>query len=211
VKDLVISRNVVSNCNQITNNAALAPGCIGIVGCAGNISIDRNICSDGKWSNLYINNVNARGSGKLTVRNNTLTNSVKENLFCANTNNAIFHGNYISSDETAKLTTASFRSVKDITFEKNKIMFRSSVNHDGLFLFQSSRLRIVNNQIITSNPVSINRIEEVKDSIIEGNIYTSANPASQEIIRFSRGKNNKFTNNILKKNAGGKRVTYFDR
>jgi hypothetical protein len=211
VKDVTISQNKVSNCNKITNNSSLAPGCIGITGCYGIINIEENVCKQGGWSNLYIDVVNTIAAGKLIVRNNTLINSIKENLFCANTRNAVFQGNSISSDSTAKLTTASFRSVEDIVFEQNKINFNSPINHDGLFLFQSKRLKIAKNKILTLNPVSINRIQEINDSVIQDNTYISANPADQEIVRFFRGKNNKFTNNVFKKSAGGKKVTYFDR
>jgi hypothetical protein len=187
----------------------LAPGCIGVVGCFGNILIDRNTCYDGKWSNLYINNINPNKQGKLVVKNNVLRNSVKENLFCSNCNNAVFSGNSISSDNTAKLVPVSFRSVINITFSGNKIFFDSQVNHDALFLFQSSKLKIINNTISTSNPVSINRIQEVSESIFSGNTYNSANPPSQEPIQFVKSKNNKFTNNTINKRSGGKKVTYY--
>jgi hypothetical protein len=209
VTGLTISNNNVSNCNQLTNNASLAPGCIGIVNCFGNILIDSNSCSDGKWSNLYINNINPNGSGKLTVTNNILKNSVKENLFIANCNNAKFSGNNISSDSTAKLTPVSLRSVKNTTFDNNKISFNSPINHDGMFIFQSSKLRIINNSITTSNPVSINRIQEVSESIFSGNTYTSANSSPDEPVRFVNGRNNQFIKNTIRKRLGGKQVIHY--
>jgi hypothetical protein len=209
VKDLVISRNVVSNCNQITNNAALAPGCIGIVGCAGNISIDRNVCSDGKWSNLYMNSINNRQSGRLVVRYNILKNSIRENLFCSNCHNAVFYANKIYSDKTAELSPVSFRSVKNIRFEKNNIIFSSNIDRDALFVYQSNRVKIVNNIISTSNPISINRFQEVSDSIIYDNTYNSANHSSYEVVQFRKGKNNKFFRNIIHKPSGGSKVKHY--
>jgi hypothetical protein len=206
VKDLVISQNTVSNCNQITNNAALAPGCIGVISCSGDILIDRNICSKGQWSNLYINNINFDRSGQLIVKHNTLRNSVKENLFCSNCHNAIFYGNKILSDKTAQLTPVSFRSVKNVTFEKNNILFDSNVNHDTLFVFQSKKIKILNNKIVSLNPLSISRFQEVADSIISGNVYESANRSSHEVVQFRKGKNNKFINNMINKRFGGSKI-----
>lgn len=202
VTGLTISNNTVSNCNQQTTVATLAPGCIGVANCYGNVLIDGNTCSDGKWSNLYISGV----LGKLVVTNNILKNSVKENLFCYNCNNAIFSGNNISSGQGSKLAPVSLRSVRNVDFRDNTIFFDSLVNQDAMFLFQSSNLKIIDNKITTLNPVSINRIQEVSDSIISGNIYNSANPSSQESIRFSKGKNNQFINNTINKRTGGKKI-----
>jgi hypothetical protein len=205
VTDVKISNNTVSNCNQLTNSAALAPGCIGVVNCFGNISIDGNTCYDGKWSNLYLNNINVGKTAKLMVTNNVLRNSIKENLFCANCNNAVFSGNKISSDRRAKLTPVSFRSVTNTIFRNNKIFFNSTVEQDGLFLYQSSGLKILNNNITTLNNISVNRIQEVNDSIVSGNIYNSANSFSQEIVRSLNSKGLKFMKNTINKPAGGKK------
>jgi Pectate lyase superfamily protein/Right handed beta helix region len=209
VTGLTISNNNVSNCNQRTNDASLAPGCIGIVGCFGEILIDSNTCSDGKWSNLYINNVNPNGSGKLTVTNNTLKNSVKENLFIANCNNAVFSRNNVSSGAAATLAVVSLRSVKNTTFDNNKIFFNSSINHDGIFIFQSSNLKVINNSITTSNPVSVNRVQEVSESTFSGNVYTSANSSDDEPVRFVNCRNNQFTKNTIKKRSGGRQVRHY--
>lgn len=209
ITGLIISNNIVSNCNQVTNHASLAPGCIGVAGCFGDILIDGNTCYDGKWSNLFISNINLDRSGKLVVKNNTLKNSVKENLFFSHCNNAVFSGNDISSNNTSKLAPVSFRSVTNITFSGNKIFFNAQVNHDALFLFQSTKLKIINNTISTLNPVSINRIQEVSESIFSGNTYNSANSSDREPIQFVKSKNNKFTNNTINKRSGGKKVTYY--
>jgi hypothetical protein len=261
VTDVQILNNTVSNCNQLTNNAVLAPGCIGLVGCYGNIRIDGNTCYDGKWSNLYLNNIhvgkndelvitnnflrnsirenlfcsscygnikidkntcydgeynlslvniNPDKTAKLVVTNNILKNSIKENLFCAMCNNATFSGNKISSGKMAKRTPVSFRSAKNTTFMNNRIFFDSPIEHDGIFLYQSSNLKILNNNITTLNPISVNRIQEVDNSIVSGNVYNSANPFSQESVRVLNCKGTKLTKNIINKSSGGKKIAIVD-
>jgi Pectate lyase superfamily protein len=211
VTGLIISNNTVSNCNQITTAAMLAPGCIGIVKCYGNILIDSNTCYEGKWSNLYISNVNWDRPGHLVVKNNTLKNSIKENLFCTDVDNGLFVNNKISSNNTAKLAPVSFRSVKNIVFRDNVIFFNAQVNQDALFVFQSDKLKIINNQITTLNPVSINRLQEVSNSIISGNTYNSANYPEQETIQFVNSRNNKFIRNTINKPSGGKKVMSYEK
>ena len=76
-----------------------------------------------------------------------------------------------------------------------------------MFLYQSSGLQITNNQIMTLNPVSINRIQEVNDSVISDNIYNSANPAAQESVRVLDCQGTKFIKNKIDKRSGGKKFT----
>ncbi len=209
VTDLIISDNTVSNCNQITNVASLAPGCIGVASCYGNILITGNTCDNGRWSNLYLVNINVERYGKLVVANNTLTNSIKENLYCLKIQGAFFYNNKVSSDSRSQLPPVSFKSVENTTLEGNIIFFNSQVKQDGLFIFQSSKLKIIRNNITTLNPLSINRMQEVSDSIISDNVYNSANSASQETIRFSNSKNNQFIRNSIEKASGGKTVTNY--
>jgi hypothetical protein len=212
VTDLTISNNNVSNCNQLTTSASLAPGCIGIVGCFGNIVIDGNNCSDGKWSNLYLNNINAdRTTGQMSVTNNTLSDSVRENLFCSNCNNATFDSNKISSGRFSRLSPVSFRSVRNVTFKNNIVFFDSAANQDAMFLYQSRRLMIANNAITTLNPISINRVQEVSESLIIGNVYNSANPSSEESVRFLNSTSNQFIGNIINKSAGGRTTREYNR
>jgi Pectate lyase superfamily protein len=205
--DLIITENIISECNIATDDETLAPGCIGISNCYGNVIVSNNSCFDSYWNGIRITtnyiaeslipaNVD-KVKGFYTVSGNICKNIKKEAYNFNTIRNVIFTGNIGSDDLYLNQTVAFFKEFNNSIIANNRFTITSQ-NAASVVTLVNSNSVIFNDNIVSSiAPGNYCRFLDLTKSIISDNVFESNNTGTTETVWFQNFANGRVHGNAI--------------
>jgi Pectate lyase superfamily protein len=202
--DLLINSNYIEDTNQFSNESSLAPGCIGLANCKGNIIISNNICRKSGYYGIFVNGC----YDGAVINGNTIEDTINESLIFLNCNQIVCTNNNIKVNARTIRTPFTILTVNNSIFSNNYINYNTTASQDATYISDSNFVNFSNNVITIPSSNTNNRVYNCDNLTFANNIYNIPNSTKEVIYFQTKTTNSKIMGNTFSNNTSIK--LYFD-
>jgi hypothetical protein len=184
--DLTVTENIVSGCNQQTNDDSLAPGGIGISNCYGDVIVSNNRCFENGWNGIRVtsNYLVDNRKGRYEIVGNICSNNAKAAYQLDTLRNVDLANNTAYNDTQVSAPLVFFRVVNESNISGNNFKDVSGNTVGSVALTDSESTKFAENTVWSASANSYARFHRLNKCGITGNNFTSGNTADIEMVYF---------------------------